>query len=83
LHDPRQTEREAWSLQVPQDYDISFELATREESNMAEKNQEQDGKLKVTRATSVDSPHVLSGFGTIAPQLSDLEPCAEPKKHWT
>jgi cell division protein FtsZ len=44
-------------------------------------NPEQDGKLKVTLVmTGVNSPHVLSGFGTIAPQLFNLEPYAEPEK---
>jgi cell division protein FtsZ len=44
-------------------------------------NQEQEGKLKVTLVmTGVNSPHVLSGFGTIAPQLFNLEPYAEPEK---
>lgn len=44
-------------------------------------NPEQDGKLKVTLVmTGVNSPHVLSGFGTLAPQLFNLEPYAEPEK---
>jgi len=44
-------------------------------------NTEQDGKLKVTLVmTGVNSPHILSGFGTIAPQLFNLEPYAEPEK---
>ena len=44
-------------------------------------NPEQDGKLKVTLVmTGVNSPHLLSGFGTIAPQLYNLEPYAEPEK---
>lgn len=44
-------------------------------------NPEQDGKLKVTLVmTGVNSPHILSGFGTIAPQLFNLETCAEPEK---
>jgi len=44
-------------------------------------NQEQEGKLRVTLVmTGVNSPHVLSGFGTIAPQLFNLEPYAEPEK---
>jgi cell division protein FtsZ len=44
-------------------------------------NPQQDGKLKVTLVmTGVNSPHVLSGFGTIAPQLFNLEPYAEPEK---
>lgn len=42
---------------------------------------QQDGKLKVTLVmTGVNSPHILSGFGTIAPQLFNLEPYAEPEK---
>jgi cell division GTPase FtsZ len=44
-------------------------------------NPEQDGKLKVTLVmTGVNSPHILSGFGTIAPQLFNLEAYAEPEK---
>ena len=44
-------------------------------------NPEQDGRLKVTLVmTGVNSPHLLSGFGTIAPQLFNLEPYAEPEK---
>jgi cell division protein FtsZ len=44
-------------------------------------NPEQDGKLKVTLVmTGVNSPHVLSGFGAIAPKLFNLEPYAEPEK---
>ena len=44
-------------------------------------NPKQDGKLKVTLVmTGVNSPHILSGFGTIAPQLFNLEPYAEPEK---
>jgi cell division GTPase FtsZ len=44
-------------------------------------NPEQDGKLKVTLVmTGVNSPDILSGFGTIAPQLFNLEPYAEPEK---
>jgi len=44
-------------------------------------NPQQDGKLKVTLVmTGVNSPHILSGFGTIAPQLFNLEPYAEPEK---
>jgi len=44
-------------------------------------NPEQNGKLKVTLVmTGVNSPHILSGFGTIAPQLFNLEPYAEPEK---
>ncbi|RJS82675.1 cell division protein FtsZ [Candidatus Bathyarchaeota archaeon] len=44
-------------------------------------NPELNGKLKVTLVmTGVNSPHILSGFGTIAPQLYNLEPYAEPEK---
>jgi cell division protein FtsZ len=44
-------------------------------------NPEQNGKLKVTLVmTGVNSPHILSGFGAIAPQLFNLEPYAEPEK---
>jgi len=44
-------------------------------------NPELNGKLKVTLVmTGVNSPHVLSGFGTVAPQLYNLEPYAEPEK---
>jgi cell division protein FtsZ len=44
-------------------------------------NPQQDGKLKVTLVmTGVNSPHLLSGFGAIAPQLFNLEPYAEPEK---
>jgi cell division protein FtsZ len=44
-------------------------------------NPKQDGKLKVMLVmTGVNSPHILSGFGTIAPQLFNLEPYAEPEK---
>jgi len=44
-------------------------------------NPQQDGKLKVTLVmTGVNSPHILSGFGTIAPQLFNLEAYAEPEK---
>jgi cell division protein FtsZ len=44
-------------------------------------NPEQDGKLKVTLVmTGINSPHILSGFGTIAAQLYNLEPYAEPEK---
>jgi cell division protein FtsZ len=44
-------------------------------------NPHQEGKLKVTLVmTGVNSPHILSGFGTIAPQLFNLEPYAEPEK---
>ncbi|MCD6446258.1 cell division protein FtsZ [Candidatus Bathyarchaeota archaeon] len=44
-------------------------------------NPELNGSLKVTLVmTGVNSPHLLSGFGTIAPQLFNLEPYAEPEK---
>jgi cell division protein FtsZ len=44
-------------------------------------NPEQAGKLKVTLVmTGVNSPHILSGFGAIAPQLFNMEPHAEPEK---
>ena len=44
-------------------------------------NPQQNGKLKVTLVmTGVNSPHILSGFGTIAPQLFNLEPHAGPEK---
>ncbi len=44
-------------------------------------NPELDGMLKVMLVmTGVKSPHLLSGFGTIAPQLFNLEPNAEPEK---
>ena len=44
-------------------------------------NPELNGLLKVTLVmTGVNSPHLLSGFGTIAPQLFNLEPYAEPEK---
>jgi cell division GTPase FtsZ len=44
-------------------------------------NPENDGKLKVTLVmTGVNPPHMLSGFGAIAPQLFNLEPWAEPEK---
>jgi cell division protein FtsZ len=39
------------------------------------------GTLRVTLVmTGVNSPHLLSGFGAIAPQLYNLEPYAEPEK---
>ncbi|MBS7616793.1 cell division protein FtsZ [Candidatus Bathyarchaeota archaeon] len=42
---------------------------------------ELDGKLKVTLVmTGVNSPYILSGFETIAPQLFNMEPYAEPEK---
>jgi cell division protein FtsZ len=44
-------------------------------------NPEQNGKLKVTLVmTGVNSPQILSGFRTIAPQLFNMEPYAEPEK---
>lgn len=44
-------------------------------------NPELNGKLKVTLVmTGVNSPYLLSGFGTIAPQLFNIEPYAEPEK---
>lgn len=44
-------------------------------------NPELGGKLKVTLVmTGVNSPYLLSGFGTIAPQLFNIEPYAEPEK---
>lgn len=44
-------------------------------------NPELNGLLKVTLVmTGVNSPHLLSGFGAIAPQLFNLEPYAEPEK---
>ncbi|MEM0356797.1 MAG: cell division protein FtsZ [Candidatus Bathyarchaeia archaeon] len=44
-------------------------------------NPELDGKIKVTVVlTGVSSPYILSGFGTIAPQLFNMEPYAEPEK---
>ena len=44
-------------------------------------NPEQSGKLKVTLVmTGVDSQQAISGLGTIAPQLFNMEPHAEPEK---
>ena len=44
-------------------------------------NPELNGLLRVTLVmTGVNSPYILSGFGTIAPQLYDLEPYSEPEK---
>jgi cell division protein FtsZ len=44
-------------------------------------NPELEGILKVTLImTGVKSPHLLSGFGTIAPQLFNIESCSEPEK---
>jgi cell division protein FtsZ len=43
---------------------------------------EQAGKLKVTLVmTGVNSPHIMSGFGAIAPQLFNMEPHSEPERH--
>ncbi|MDH5532561.1 MAG: cell division protein FtsZ [Candidatus Bathyarchaeota archaeon] len=40
-----------------------------------------DGVLRVTLVmTGVSSPNILSGFGTMAPQLFDIDPCAEPEE---
>jgi len=45
-------------------------------------NPEQDGKLKVTLVmTGVDSPQILGGFETIAPQLFNIEPRSGPERH--
>lgn len=44
-------------------------------------NPQQNGKLKVTLVmTGVNSPHLLSGFGAIAPRLYNMEPYAEPER---
>jgi cell division protein FtsZ len=44
-------------------------------------NPELNGKLKVTLfMTGVNSPHILNGFGAIAPKLFNLEPYAEPER---
>ena len=44
-------------------------------------NPQQSGKLKVTLVmTGLNSPHLPSAFGTIAPHLFNLEPYAEPEK---
>ena len=44
-------------------------------------NPELDGMLKVTLVmTGVKSQHLMSGFGTIAPQLFNLEPYADSEK---
>jgi cell division GTPase FtsZ len=44
-------------------------------------NPEQNGMLKVTLVmTGIDSSHVASGLGIIAPQLFNLESSAEPEK---
>jgi cell division protein FtsZ len=44
-------------------------------------NPEQDGKLRVTLVmTGVSSPQIISGLGTVAPQLLNLEPYSEPEK---
>lgn len=43
-------------------------------------NPEQDGKLKVTLVmTGVDSPHRITNFDTVAPQLFNLDPYNEPE----
>jgi len=43
---------------------------------------EQAGKLKVTLVmTGVNSPHIMGGFGSIAPQLFNMEPHSEPEEH--
>jgi len=43
---------------------------------------EQVGKLKVTLVmTGVNSPHIMGGFGSIAPQLFNMEPHSEPENH--
>lgn len=43
-------------------------------------NPQQEGRLKVTLVmTDGDSPNILSGFGTIAPQLFNMEPDDEPE----
>ena len=47
-------------------------------------NPELNGKLKVTLVmTGINSPHILSGLETIAPQLYNLDPYAEPEKPLT
>lgn len=47
----------------------------------AKVNPELGGMLKVMLVmTRVNSPHVQGGFGTVAPQLFNLEPYAEPEK---
>jgi cell division protein FtsZ len=44
-------------------------------------NPHQEGKLKVTLVmTGVNSPNVLGSFGTIAPQLFNVDPHAGPEK---
>jgi cell division protein FtsZ len=44
-------------------------------------NPHQEGKLKVTLVmTGVNSPNILSGLGTLATELFNLEPCAESEK---
>ena len=44
-------------------------------------NQSLEGVLRVTLVmTGVRSPHILSGFGRMAPQLFDIDPCAEPEE---
>jgi cell division protein FtsZ len=45
-------------------------------------NPEQDGKLKVTLVmTGVDSPRILDGLETIAPQLFNIEPRSGLERH--
>jgi cell division protein FtsZ len=40
-----------------------------------------DDVLRVTLVmTGVSSPHILSRFGTMTPQLFDIDPCAEPEE---
>ncbi len=40
-----------------------------------------DGVLRVTLVmTGVQSPDILSGFGTMTPQLFDIDPCEEPEE---
>ncbi len=47
-------------------------------------NPELNGKLKVTLVmTGINSPHILSWLETIAPQLYNLDPYAEPEKPLT
>ena len=42
---------------------------------------ELDGKIRVTLVmTGINSPHAVSKFGSIAPQLFNLEPYSEPEK---
>jgi cell division GTPase FtsZ len=47
----------------------------------AKVNPQQEGKLKVTLLmTGVNSAHISTGLGTIAPQLFDLEPHQQLEK---